>query len=241
MYLNKIFLNPIINMAEKIINDKFYPPKPAISRSASLDPGDILIKMSDDSGINKLISYGQLVTDTGAHMDWTHAGLTTSSTMIAEMSGDGLMHHSLVSENQKYTYDIFRCKYRQIALGAVAANQTLMEHSKKIKYSHGGAFRSLFPTLPDNNVGRMEKALNQMKVDTYSLFCSEHVVFCYQVALEANNASFIKHELCIQNLTVADVFDQEPDGYSPAYLHAVLQKSKSFDYVGRWNNMKWVI
>jgi len=240
MFLEKIIVNPLLN-TYKSVQDILHPPKPTITRSGSLEPGDILIKLSDAGVVNRLITIGQLYTDTGSHMNWTHAGLATSSTMIAEMDGDGLQHHNLAGQNAHYVYDIFRCKYRQIAQGAVKANQILMDQGRKVVYSHLGAVRSLFPTLPNNSVGRMEKALNKMKVDTFSLFCSEHVVFCYQVAIEENNAGFIKNELSIQTLTMQDVFDQEPDGYSPAYLHAVLQQSKSFDYAGRWNRMHWTI
>lgn len=236
-----MFAGSLINVYRSM-DELIHPPKPPSPRIEQLLQGDILIKMNDNTGINRAISIGQMLTNTGGHMLWTHAGLATSSTMIAEMNGEGLQHHNLTGENAGYIYAVFRCRYQQIAAGACRANAQLVTKNKKVVYNTSGATGSLMPSFLNTETDLMQNALKQMDSgETYSLFCSEHVVFCYQVALEENSKFGLGSEIPkIPNLRMQEVFSRRAWEYSPAYLYAQLMESKIFDYQGRWKGMKWI-
>lgn len=225
------------------VGDVVQPPKPAKPPAGSLEAGDILIKMNDVTFLNVLITYGQSYTDTGDHALWTHAGLATSSNMIAEMNGDGLQHHNLAGSNAGYTYAVFRCNYRQVAIAAAEANAVLLQQKAgKITYSKSGAFSSLLPSLIDSSKrGRLARALSDIEAGKpLDLFCSEHVVFCYLAALEEENTlSMVNKGTEFQHLRINDFFSKEPMHYSPGYLYSMLLANKLFSYLGRWNRMKW--
>lgn len=222
--------------------DIFSPPKPAKAPTGSLEAGDILIKMNDTSGLNLLITFGQMQTATGDHALWTHAGLATSSTMIAEMNGEGLQHHSLTGSNAGHTYAVFRCNYRQVALAAAEANATLLA-CKNVVYSKSGAVSSLLPSLVNSSkTGRLKQVLEAKAADkSFGLFCSEHVVFCYLVALEEEkNLPMISRGTEFRHLRMQDFFDKEPWQYSPGYLYSMLLSNKLFTYLGRSRGAKWI-
>nr|WP_314072427.1 hypothetical protein [uncultured Roseococcus sp.] len=233
--------------AYKIVSnvaDVMSPPKPAKAPTGPLEPGDILVKMNDATGLNFLITYGQVFTANGDHALWTHAGLATSSTMIAEMNGEGLQHHNLTGSNAGYTYAVFRCNYRQVALGADEANSVLLGLGRgKVVYSKSGAVSSLLPSLIDSSKkGRLKKALDDIdNKKNLELFCSEHVVFCYLVALEEEkNLPMVNKGPEFRHMRMQEFFDKEPWQYSPGYLYSMLLSNKLFSYMGRTRGAKWI-
>ncbi|TCH98566.1 hypothetical protein EJV46_08260 [Roseococcus sp. SYP-B2431] len=221
------------------VKDVYSPPKPAVRPSGPLEPGDILLKMNDKSLLNIGISLVEAATLTGDHAAFSHAGLASSGTMIAEMSKEGLNNHNLSGENAGYTYDVFRCQFRQIALAAVEANNALMR-AGKVNYTILGAGLSALPSLiSSSNENRLQRAIRNIKAHRFDLFCSEHVVFCYVAALEDNNTlTSVSHQS--KNLTMHDFFDREPGHYSPSYLYGTLINHKFFQYVGRCRGAKWI-
>lgn len=218
--------------------DMYAPPTPAF-RAMSIEPGDILVKMNDGSPLNVGISIVEGFTLSGDHAIFSHAGLATSGTTIAEMSKEGLKNHNLAGENSRYTYDVFRCQFRQIANAAVEANNALMR-AGKVNYTVVGAGLSALPSvIASSNEQRLRRAIGNIEKGKFDLFCSEHVVFCYIAALEdSNTITSVSHQS--RNLNMHDFFDREPGHYSPSYLYGTLMNHKFFQYVGRSRGNKWV-
>ncbi|MBS7811463.1 hypothetical protein [Roseococcus pinisoli] len=224
-----------------LIRDRFFttPTTPSVG---NLEAGDILVKMADGTLVNNAINIGQSIL-AGDHSLWTHAGLATSSTMIAEMNGKGLQQHSLSGENSTYTYAVFRCNYRQVAMAADEVNSKLTFLGNKIVYNGKGAVSSLFPSIVESkNKNRLNAVIEKtLSGGEFGLFCSEHVVFCYLAALEEENAiQLIENDFKFAKLKMQDFFNKEPAYYSPGYLYGMLMSNKLFKYLGKWSGMKWI-
>lgn len=222
--------------------------KPARPPVGPLQEGDILVKESDGGFVGSLINGAQwVVSGAGAYAKWAHAGIATSERMIAEMDGEGLQHHDLAVKNAGYTYSVFRCKFRNVAVGAAeTANLMLgfqdnyaVTKSGHITYSKSGAAKStLLSTggLTDRN--RVNSLLDRLLAGTnVSFFCSEHTVYCYVVALEQSGLLPARSRPDLPGL--ASFFSYEPGNYSPAYLYEMLVKNNRFDYIGLYKGMRW--
>ncbi|WP_421995133.1 hypothetical protein [Roseococcus sp.] len=221
------------------LKDVYSPPKPTIPATGPVEPGDIMIKMNDKSLLNIGISLFESATFTGDHAAFSHAGLATSGAQIAEMSKRGLENHNLAGENSAYTYDVFRCQFRQLALAAAEVNNALMK-AGHINYTVMGAGLSVLPSIvASHNIGRLQSAIPKIEAGKFDLFCSEHVVFCYIAALEKNNTITQLGDQA-KNLKMHDFFDREPGHYSPSYLYSTLMDHKFFQYVGRSRGSHWV-
>ncbi|TCH97040.1 hypothetical protein EJV46_17105 [Roseococcus sp. SYP-B2431] len=221
------------------------PVTPAHPPVGPLQQGDILVKESDGSATGGVIKFGQwLVSGAGAYAKWAHAGIATSDRMIAEMDGEGLQHHDLAVKNAGYTYSVFRCKFKNVAIGAAeTANMMLGFQNNKsghVTYSIGGAAKStLLSTgkLSDRNRvnALLDKLLDGQDV---SFFCSEHTVYCYVVALEQSGLLPARSRPDLPGL--GSFFSYEPGNYSPAYLYEMLVKNNRFDYIGLYKGLRWI-
>ena len=219
-------------------------PKPTKSPLGPLQPGDILVKKNDGSVIGNAILFGQaVVSGAGAYAKWAHAGIATSDRMIAEMDGKGLQHHDLAVGNAGYTYSVFRCKFKDVAIGAAeTANMMLgfKESKGRIIYTTKGAAKSTLWSSGDlRDRNRVNSMLDHLlDGEDVSFFCSEHTVYCYTVALEQSGLLPARSRPDLPGL--ASFFSYEPGNYSPAYLYEMLIKNNRFDYLGLYKGMRWI-
>jgi len=195
--------------------------------SDQIQPGDICLKYGDGSGISKAISFGQNLMqgdlDSG-NTNIVHAGILCDDENIVEAQGDGICINNLHSTNKKYGYEVYRCLLTNIAQGAATASTIVLDAhkaSQNAKYSLAGAVRSLFSTKKGANKSAIDVTIDRLtKGKKRDFFCSQFVVYCYQLAAEQNG-------LAAQNM-----FDLSDTAYSPTKLKDSLFKSSYFFKAG---------
>lgn len=197
--------------------------------------GDILIKHNAGGATGNLITFGQWLFGSKGKSKYMHSAIASSPLTVIEMSGDGLHENNLLSDNADYTYDVFRCKKRNLATGAAEVGKMMMgfvqnANSGDFKYTVKGALKSLFGKKSLGNANRINIILdNLLAGGKENYFCSGHTVLCYVVAMEQTNIH-VQGSFPIQGMRA--VFGNENTGYNPAYLHDHLQKNSNFNFVG---------
>ncbi|GHC68676.1 hypothetical protein GCM10010136_13620 [Limoniibacter endophyticus] len=153
-----------------------------------------------------------------------------------------------VGSNANETYDIFRCHIPTVALGAAetaklmwsGVKQRLVSfHGMKIAYSGSGkkgALRSI--AAKEKYKGDKTETVFDRLLSTQSsaFFCSDHVVTCYQIAIEQ-----VAAQGDFRTTEIEKIFKLESHCYQPAYLWRTLKKSSFFTFVGsaRAGNQVW--
>lgn len=191
----------------------------------NLRPGDILLKVSDQSWLNWFIENMQWVFGKSQNSSVTHAGLCYDSTHIIEVQDTGIVSDDLTKENKPYGYIVFRCKNENLAKGAAEFARILADvsgESKNIKYAFLDALCAVREGTESANdkkglEERIEKILTNQRHD---FFCSQLVVFIYQFVAEQNK------------IKASDVFKLKDSLVAPSALGAQLADSKLFDEVG---------
>lgn len=162
---------------------------------ADLKDGDIMMKFSDSSFLNNLISSMQW-TFTDANADAiTHAGIYALGNII-EVNGAGLNSDDLQDKDHKdLEYCVFRANNGEVAynIGGLAyqtynrSGKELLD-GKKLTYSKSGAFASLFrkgEATGEELIDSIEKEIGLLYLrEGASQFCSEFVSICIQYALK---------------------------------------------------------
>jgi hypothetical protein len=188
--------------------------------------GDIMVKWSDGSAVNKIIRFGQMFGR--GPSKFTHAGVASGPTTIIEMGGHGLCQNNLLIENAGVKYDVFRCTLPDVPEGAANAADLMFSNfssasgggrQNKITYTIGGAARSISKAedFADQDVANTK--IDALLGRGQEFFCSGFTVLCYQMALT-------------QLRVRATVFKLTDVCYQPAFLWKVLGESPHFRKVG---------
>lgn len=222
--------------------ESFTTPKPARPPIGPIQEGDILVKSTDDSWINRGISLAQITSGAGLYSMFTHAGIAVSARTIAEMDGKGLQHHDLAVGNAGYRYSVYRSRFGNLASGAAETAKMLygFRDSGLLTYTIAGAGKSVLrseeKSRDKNRINEvLDRLLGGKEVE---FFCSEFVVFCYLVALEQSGLLPARLRSDLPGLQT--FFAYEPRHYSPAYLYEMLRKAQWFEYIGVYKGMRWV-
>lgn len=151
-----------------------------------VQPGDIMLKLSDGSILNTLISTGQRITDSRAFANIVHAGILAYQPFIAESQGIGLVLNDLQTTNRSYTYIVFRPEMNLRAAmeqcATVMAHAAMQEENGRVKYSVFGAIKSLV-TNTGLSTTDIENTMRRLfGGEDVSFFCSQFVVFCVALA-----------------------------------------------------------
>lgn len=198
--------------------------------------GDIMVKYNDGSAINNLISFGQFFGR--GNSSFTHAGLAASPTHIIEMDGDGLQLHNLAGENSQYRYRVFRCTLTGVGDGAAAAGEMMLAAfsagATDLPYSPLSAFASVSKSTELPNADIANDMLDTLLKGGEALFCSGHVVLCYQMA-----CSQMMGQTNFPLSHAGGLFSLDSTCYQPAYLEKVLSESELFWRVGEFRGAAW--
>ena len=201
-----------------------------------LQAGDLLLKRSDGSVLNRGIQAGQSAKGF-RYPDYVHAAIAGGTRQVVEMGGDGIVENDILTTDAGYTYAVFRCRDHDLAAGAGETAKMLLagvrnDNAFDIRYTCLGAFRSLGEGVPSHDDDRVNKILDTLggggKAD---FFCSGFAVWCYVVALEQ---TAIHHGAAPDHFW--DLFDLRPEDYSPARLYEKLLNDRDcFDHPGILN------
>jgi hypothetical protein len=193
-------------------------------RCRDLGAGDILLKLSDGSLVNRAISFGQsLVGQRNAPV--VHAGVMFDSTYIIEASGAGVSANDLRVGNLRHGYLAFRPKNRVLGKGAGTFAKILFDvHGRQgnLRYTIPGAIGSLAgvggrPKTREEMDGLIDGILDGR---THPYFCSQLVVMVYQFVAEQNGTP------------AKSIFPFADPKVSPSELAKHLNGSASFDEIG---------
>jgi hypothetical protein len=186
--------------------------------------GDILVKYSDGSAVNKGIRFGQFFGR--GPSKFTHAGIASGPTTIIEMGGHGLCQNNLLTDNGGVKYDAFRCTLPNVPEGAANAADLMFAnftsgggHDNKITYTITGAARSISKSADFADQDVANTKIDSLLGRGMEFFCSGFTVLCYQMALT-------------QLRVTAQVFNLTDVCYQPAYLWKVLSESPHFRKIG---------
>ncbi|GHC68671.1 hypothetical protein [Limoniibacter endophyticus] len=197
-----------------------------------IEPGDILLKSVSTNLNNRLTHAAQFFGKGPAHI--VHAGIASSSGSIIETGGNGLGESAIVNIGKAETYDVFRCKMPEVAWEAYNVAQELVDkfgfnRERKITYrasGHKGSKLSIWNRKKSSGISIEYKMHSKLNYSSgASLFCSEFVVLCYQIALERFMTQGAVHE------DLRRTFALESHCYNPAYLWRRLEKSACFDFL----------
>ena len=148
-----------------------------------LQAGDILLKVSDGSLLNQLISTGQALTG-GQNAQVTHAGVMFDKTYIIESAGSGITSGDLRVQDKKYGYYVYRCTNANVGAGAGTCAKMMFDiHQTQgtMNYTVGGAAASLIGSGPAATPQTMDALLDKVLTGKNSpFFCSMFVVYVFQ-------------------------------------------------------------
>ena len=198
-------------------------------KNSQFAPGDIFLKHAfDGDPISKVIRKGQQATGQGsAHI--VHAGLMGSTMGLVEMDKNGIQMNSVVSMNEDYTYDVYRCNYPEVAARASERAVEMFEHLKSnISYSKIGAAGSLVRKAGFNSKNCQYIINNISNGGDEAFFCSGHVVLCYHAAM--NGMQMAQNIFPIQH--AGNLFSMSHSCYNPSVLCQTLFRSDHFKYQG---------
>jgi hypothetical protein len=193
-------------------------------KTRDLQPGDVMLKVPDKSGISKAISLGQALA--GQFYPWiVHAGVMFDNTYIIEAQGKGISANDLRVQNLEYGYVVFRPVQQNFGQGAGTCAKLMFDiqtRNRNLKYNLIGAIGSLF--------GGPGRALNPAEMDglldrilagkNHPFFCSQFVVYVYQFVAEQNG------------IPATQVFNLNDAKVSPSILASRLENSDYFNGVG---------
>jgi hypothetical protein len=161
---------------------------PSQLRCKDLKAGDIMVKVNDQSLVNRLIQAGQALFRE-KNPDITHAGLMFDSTYIIEAQGDGIVANDLRVGDVANNYYVYRCSNPDMARGAGTCAKMMFDiHAQhgNLKYGLLDAIKSIFgnkgkaltPGEMDNLLTRILEGKGQR------FFCSQFAVYVYQFVAE---------------------------------------------------------
>lgn len=188
-----------------------------------LRAGDLMMKFSGGSKVNRLIAYGQQKV---GHMNSqvVHAGVMFDNRFIIESQGAGVSANDLYLQNQVYGYLVFRPRNQRLAGGAATCAKMLFDvHQRygKLKYSLSGAARSIFGSGKAKSEEQLEKLMDRILEGKSSpFFCSRLVVYIYQFVAAQNG------------LPPEAIFPMSDAKASPAALATNLARNGNFTEAG---------
>ena len=154
----------------------------------NLEPGDVLLKVSDGSIVHHVIQAGQAMTG-GLNPGIIHAGMMFDKTAMIEAQANGISANDLRVQNKAYGYYVYRCVRPDMARGAATCAKMMFDINRAqgtLRYNLLGALTSIF--------GRRGKAMEAEDMDALlskvltgrgrPFFCSQFVVFVYQFVAE---------------------------------------------------------
>jgi hypothetical protein len=161
---------------------------PAKLLCRDLEPGDLMLKVSDGSVIGKLIQFGQAARG-GANPGIVHAGIMFDRTFIIESQGGGISANDLRLKNRHYGYYVFRCGRADVAAGAGTCAKMMFDihqRGRNLGYSVSGAVGSLLgKSRGPASRGQMDTLLDRiLEGKNHRFFCSQFVVYVFQFVAE---------------------------------------------------------
>lgn len=163
---------------------------PVQLKTRDLVPGDVLLKLADDSLLSRAIRFGQSLAGQ-VNPQVIHAGLMFDKNIIIEAQGTGVSANDLRVQNKKYGYLVFRCANAKVAAGAGTFAKILFDVHQRggnLAYSVQGAVGSLGGP---GGLAASRTAMDDMMDEIMGgrsrpFFCSQFVVMVYQFAAEQN-------------------------------------------------------
>ena len=196
-------------------------PSPLTCRD--LQAGDVLLKVSDGSFLNRAIQAGQSLTG-GRNAQITHAGVMFDKTYVIESVGAGITAGDLRIQHKSYGFYVYRCGNPNLAAGAGTCAKMMFDIHKahgSMKYSVTGAAKSLFgsgkPTTPDEMDGLLDRVLSGRNTP---FFCSMFVVYVYQFVAEQSG------------MRAASMFNEDAAKTPPTKLASLLATHPQFSEHG---------
>lgn len=193
-------------------------------KCTDLKPGDILVKLSDQSWLSHVIENLQWLLG-ASNSQVTHTAIISEQPYTIEVQDGEIRANSLKKENRPYGYIVFRCKNKKLAEGAATFARLLADKSAT-RNNLRPALLEVISTLGTGKEktkdkmgieGQVDKLLTDQRHD---FFGSQLVVFLYQFVAEQSG------------IKPAEVFNFKAPLVSPTLLTAHLVDSKTFDEVG---------
>ncbi len=162
--------------------------QPSQLHCRDLQPGDILLKVSDGSFIHHAIQLGQALTG-GRNPGIIHAGLMFDPVSMIEAQATGVAANDLRVQNKGYGYYVYRCTRLDMARGAASCAKMMLDMnlaSGSFRYNLGGALVSIFGSRGRAaSRGGMDALFDRVLAGRgRPFFCSQLVVFIYQLVAE---------------------------------------------------------
>jgi hypothetical protein len=159
-------------------------------RCRDLQPGDILLKLSDGGVLSRVIQFGQNLTG-HVNPQIVHAGVLFDNNVIIESQGAGVLAHDLRVQNARYAYIVFRSSHFNMARGAGTCAKMMFDIHQRtggLSYALSDAAKSIFGGLGRSQTPeQMELLLDRILAGRgQPFFCSHFVVYLWQFVAEQN-------------------------------------------------------
>ena len=193
-------------------------------RCADLQPGDILLKVSDGSILSKAIQLGQNLAG-GTNTSVVHAGVLFDKTFMIEAQAAGIVANDLRVQNRHYGYHVARSTRPNLGAGAGTCAKLMFDihaRGRNLGYSIAGAVGSLLggrgrPTTRDEMDALFDRIVAGR---SQRFFCSQFVVYVYQFAAEQSG------------IPASSVFPLGDAKVEPSALASAIARNGAFREVG---------
>lgn len=157
-------------------------------RCRDLKPGDVLLKMANNSLTSRIVQLGQqLARQPNAFVG--HAAIALDTQFVIEAQGAGVTANHLAMKNKNCGYIVYRPKSPELGQGAATAAKLLFDvHQRQGNLDYGAA------AAAGSLLGGPGRAKSSGDFDalcerilsgrSQSFFCSQFVVYVYQWAAE---------------------------------------------------------
>jgi hypothetical protein len=194
-------------------------------RCIDLKPGDILLKMANDTVTHAIIQFGQRVLAGQKNWRLAHAAIAFDTQFAIEAQAVGVTANHLMMKDRDCGYIVFRPQNKALGQGAATAAKLLFDIAKthgNMKYNTPGVVTAIFGNKgTSKSADEMDALLTKvLEGKGHKFFCSQFVVYVYQWAAE---------QCGIPGRSVFDIADPK---VSPSDMATLLVQSSHFTEAG---------